>query len=83
MPVVSTITASNAFPESTIFSMTAEKAPSRSPRTVQHMQPLSMTTTCNMTQMQNADVPLASANSDMIRWNRVLLSHTLDAARTY
>ena len=30
-----------------------------------------------------ADLPLASANSDMIRWGRVLLSHTLDAARSY
>ena len=26
---------------------------------------------------------LVSANSDMIRWSRVLLSHTLDAARSY
>ena len=25
----------------------------------------------------------ASASSDMIRWSRVLLSHTLDAARSY
>ena len=29
------------------------------------------------------DVPLASAGSDMIRWGRVLLSHTLDAAHSY
>ena len=29
------------------------------------------------------DLPLASASSDMIRWSRVLLSHTLDAARSY
>ena len=29
------------------------------------------------------DVPLASAGSDMIRWSRILLSHTLDAARSY
>ena len=29
------------------------------------------------------DVPPASAGSDMIRWSRVLLSHTLDAARSY
>ena len=28
------------------------------------------------------DLPLASANSDMIRWGRVLLSHTLDAPRS-
>ena len=28
------------------------------------------------------DLPLASASSDMIRWSRVLLSHTLDAARS-
>ena len=27
-------------------------------------------------------LPLASARSDMIRWSRVLLSHTLDAARS-
>ena len=26
---------------------------------------------------------LASASSDMIGWSRVLLSHTLDAARSY
>jgi len=30
-----------------------------------------------------SDLPLASASSDMIRWGRVLLSHTLDAARSY
>ena len=30
-----------------------------------------------------ADLPPASAGSDMIRWSRVLLSHTLDAARSY
>ena len=30
-----------------------------------------------------SDLPLASANSDMIRWSRVLPSHTLDAARSY
>ena len=30
-----------------------------------------------------ADLPLVSASSDMIRWSRVLLSHTLDAARSY
>ena len=30
-----------------------------------------------------ADLPLASAGSDMIGWGRVLLSHTLDAARSY
>ena len=29
------------------------------------------------------DLPLASANSDMTGWSRVLLSHTLDAARSY
>ena len=29
------------------------------------------------------DLPLASAGSDMIRWGRVLLGHTLDAARSY
>ena len=29
------------------------------------------------------DLPLACARSDMIRWGRVLLSHTLDAARSY
>ena len=29
------------------------------------------------------DLPLASGGSDMIRWSRVLLSHTLDAARSY
>ena len=29
------------------------------------------------------DLPLASASSDMIRWSRVLLSHALDAARSY
>ena len=29
------------------------------------------------------DLPLASAGSDMIRCSRVLLSHTLDAARSY
>ena len=29
------------------------------------------------------DLPLASANSAMIGWSRVLLSHTLDAARSY
>ena len=29
------------------------------------------------------DLPLASANSHMIRWGRVLLSHLLDAARSY
>ena len=29
------------------------------------------------------DLPLASANSDVIRWSRVLLSHPLDAARSY
>ena len=29
------------------------------------------------------DWPLASAGSDMIRWSTVLLSHTLDAARSY
>ena len=29
------------------------------------------------------DLPLASAGSDMIGWSRVLLSHTLDAARSY
>ena len=28
-------------------------------------------------------LPLASANSDMIGWSRVLRSHTLDAARSY
>ena len=28
-------------------------------------------------------LPPASANSDIIRWGRVLLSHTLDAARSY
>ena len=30
-----------------------------------------------------AELPLSSAKSDMIRWSRVLLSHTLDAARSY
>ena len=30
-----------------------------------------------------SDLPLASAGSDMIRWSRVLLSHTLDAACSY
>ena len=30
-----------------------------------------------------ADVPLASAGSDMIGWSGVLLSHTPDAARSY
>ena len=29
------------------------------------------------------DLPLASANSGMIRLSRVLLSHMLDAARSY
>ena len=29
------------------------------------------------------DLPLASASSDMIRWSRVLLCHTLDAAYSY
>ena len=29
------------------------------------------------------DLPLAPAGSDMIKWSRVLLSHTLDAARSY
>ena len=29
------------------------------------------------------DLPPASAGSDMIRWSRVLLSPTLDAARPY
>ena len=29
------------------------------------------------------DVPLASATADMNRWSRVLLSRTLDAARSY
>ena len=29
------------------------------------------------------DLPLGSAGSDTIRWGRVLLSHTLDAARSY
>ena len=29
------------------------------------------------------DLPPASANSDMIGWSRVLLSHTLAAARSY
>ena len=29
------------------------------------------------------DLPLASAGSDIIGWSRVLLSHTLDAARSY
>ena len=29
------------------------------------------------------DLPLAFAGSDMIRWGKVLLSHTLDAARSY
>ena len=29
------------------------------------------------------DLPLASVTSDMIRWSWVLLSHTLDAARSY
>ena len=32
---------------------------------------------------QRADLPRASAGSDMIGWGRVLLSHTLDAARSY
>ena len=32
---------------------------------------------------READLPLASAGSDMIKWSRVLLSHTLDAARSY
>ena len=30
-----------------------------------------------------SDVPLASASPDVNRWSRVLLSHTLDAARSY
>ena len=29
------------------------------------------------------DLPPAFAGSDMIRWSRVLLSHELDAARSY
>ena len=29
------------------------------------------------------DLPPASASSDMIRWSRVLVSHTLHAARSY
>ena len=29
------------------------------------------------------DLPLASASPDMIRWSRVLLSRTRDAARSY
>ena len=29
------------------------------------------------------DLPPASASSDMIKWSRVLLSHTLNAARSY
>ena len=38
---------------------------------------------CWHTRVQNTDFPLASASSDMIGWSRVLLSHTLDAARSY
>ena len=30
-----------------------------------------------------SELPPASAGSDMIGWSRVLLSHTLDAARSY
>ena len=30
-----------------------------------------------------ADLPPAYAGPDMFRWGRVLLSHTLDAARSY
>ena len=29
------------------------------------------------------DLPLGSASSDMIRWSRVLLSHTMDAVPSY
>ena len=32
---------------------------------------------------QRPDLPLASARSDIIGWSRILLSHTLDAARSY
>ena len=33
--------------------------------------------------VSRADLPIASAGSDMIRWSTVLLSYTLDAARSY
>ena len=29
------------------------------------------------------DLPLASASPELIRWSRILLSHTSDAARSY
>ena len=37
---------------------------------------------CNCTHSAR-DLPLAPTSSDMIRWSRILLSHTLDAARYY
>mmetsp|Transcript_54312 Transcript_54312/g.151201 ORF Transcript_54312/g.151201 Transcript_54312/m.151201 type:complete len:238 (-) Transcript_54312:87-800(-) len=46
IPVVSMSTASSGLPCSIRFRMES-KAPRRSPRTVQHMQPFSMTTTCS------------------------------------
>mmetsp|Transcript_97545 Transcript_97545/g.281488 ORF Transcript_97545/g.281488 Transcript_97545/m.281488 type:complete len:282 (+) Transcript_97545:327-1172(+) len=46
IPVVSTSTASRGLPFSICLRMES-KAPRRSPRTVQHMQPFSMTTTCS------------------------------------
>ena len=38
---------------------------------------------CGVRVTRVTDLPLASARSDMIGWSRVLLSHTLDAARSY
>mmetsp|Transcript_42991 Transcript_42991/g.121550 ORF Transcript_42991/g.121550 Transcript_42991/m.121550 type:complete len:222 (-) Transcript_42991:328-993(-) len=46
IPVVSTSTASRGLPFSICWRIES-KAPRRSPRTVQHMQPFSMTTTCS------------------------------------
>mmetsp|Transcript_52760 Transcript_52760/g.101856 ORF Transcript_52760/g.101856 Transcript_52760/m.101856 type:complete len:254 (-) Transcript_52760:195-956(-) len=46
IPVVSTNTASSGLPCSICFRIES-KAPRRSPRTVQHIQPFSMTTTCS------------------------------------
>ena len=37
----------------------------------------------NLHNTLGADLPPASASSDMIRWSRVLLSHTLDVARSH
>mmetsp|Transcript_79029 Transcript_79029/g.226562 ORF Transcript_79029/g.226562 Transcript_79029/m.226562 type:complete len:267 (+) Transcript_79029:332-1132(+) len=60
MPVVSMMTPSSGLPVSICFRM-ASKAPKRSPRTVQHMQPFSMTITCSA--MPSAE--LASSSLSM------------------